>query len=76
MSTVRVRAVVDRFEGDQAVLLIGDHHTRSAVWPRAFLPSDASTGAVLDVAIEIDAEETADATEQIRRLLKDLGSSG
>lgn len=75
MSFVRVRAVVDRFEGDQAVLLLGDREAASVIWPRAFLPEEASDGAVLEVTLEIDSEETADAAEQIRRLLKDLGES-
>jgi hypothetical protein len=73
--SVRVRAFVDRFEGDQAVLLIGDERSEAVVWPRAFLPSDATVGDVLEVTVETDAEETADRSRAIRRLLSDLGDS-
>ncbi len=75
MSAVRVRAVVDRFEGDHAVLLLGNRETASVIWPRALLPADVGAGVVLEVTLEIDSEETADAAEQIRRLLKDLEES-
>ena len=75
MSAVRVRAFLDRFEGDQAVLLLGDKESEAVVWPRAFLPSDAAEGTVLEVTVETDAEETADTSRQIRRLLDDLGDS-
>jgi hypothetical protein len=72
---MRVRAFVDRFEGDQAVLLLGDKESEAVVWPRAFLPLDAAEGAVLEVTVETDAEETADASDKIRRLLDDFGDS-
>lgn len=75
MSTVRVRAFVDRFEGDHAVLLLGDSQSRAVTWPRAFLPDDASQGTVLEVIVATDAEETADMSAQIRNLLKDLHDS-
>ena len=73
MSTVRIRAFVDRFEGDRAVLLLGDEESEAVVWPRAFLPPDAAEGAVLEVSMEVDAEGSADASQTIRRLLNDLG---
>ncbi len=76
MSTVRVRAFVDRFEGDQAILLLGDDQSRTAAWPSALLPEDAGAGTVLEVVLTTDAEETADMTAQIRDLLRELGGSG
>lgn len=75
MSAVRVRAFVDRFEGDRAVLLLGDRESESVVWPRVLLPPDATEGAVLEVSIEVDAEGSADASQAVRRLLNDLGDS-
>jgi len=75
MSTVRVRASVDRFEEDQAVLLLGEHGSESGAWPRSLLPDDAVEGTVLEVTLETDAEESADAAGEIRRLLSDLADS-
>lgn len=75
MSVVRVRAFVDRFEGDKAVLILGDDESQAVIWPRSLLPSDARQGDALAVTIEVDAEETADRSREIRRLLSDLGDS-
>ena len=73
MSAVRVRAFVDRFEGDRAVLLLGDRESEAVVWPRAFLPPDAAEGTVIEMTVETDVDETADASQKIRRMLNDLG---
>lgn len=75
MSTVRVRAFVDRFEDGQTVLLLGDDQSLSVTWPRTLLPDDAGEGTVLEVIIATDVEETADMSAQIRDLLRDLGGS-
>jgi len=72
VSSKRVRALLDRFEGDKAVLLLGEKESQTVVWPRAFLPPDAVQGMVLEVIVETDPEAAADMTDEIRRLLDDL----
>jgi hypothetical protein len=69
---MRVRAVLDRFEEDKAVLLVGDAEC-SVTWPRTFLPAEASEGDILWLALSIDTEATraarAEAEEMLRQLL-------
>ncbi len=69
---MRIRAVLDRFEGDKAVLLAGDEEV-SVVWPRSLLPAGTDEGDVLWVALSVDEQATragkAAATELLRQLL-------
>lgn len=72
-------AVIDRFEGDTAVLMVGEAETKLDV-PRASLPKRAKEGDWLKVEIaggkvvsaEIDAEETAKRRERIMGLMDKL----
>jgi hypothetical protein len=68
---MRVRAVVDRFEGDKAVLLLGEEE-RAAAWPRSALPAGAREGDVLWVELSIDAAATRAAKEEAEALLRQL----
>jgi hypothetical protein len=67
------KAVVDRFEDDKVVLLVGDEEV-AAVWPRKFLPMEAREGDILSLNISTDPEATraakAEAEELMRKLLK------
>ncbi|HWQ61413.1 MAG TPA: DUF3006 domain-containing protein [Negativicutes bacterium] len=69
---MRIRAVLDRFEGDKAVLLVGDAEA-SVVWPRALLPDGAKEGDVLWLDLNVDEQATraakAEADELLRQLL-------
>ena len=64
---MQVKAVIDRFEGDRAVLLIGEGET-AVNWPRQLLP-DATEGDVLTVTINVDAAATRQAREEAASLL-------
>jgi len=66
-----VRAVIDRFEGDLAVVLVGDEEYRLDV-PRRFLPRGAREGDVLVLRWEIDRRETDARRERIARLIDEL----
>ena len=61
-------AYLDRFEGDLAVLLLGDA-MRKVNFPRAFLPSDVGEGDYLKISIERDADATAAAEDEAFALL-------
>jgi hypothetical protein len=73
------KAVIDRFEEDKAVLLLGDESTPLVVARKA-LPKKAREGTWLQVEIAdgrllsaaIDAEETARAKERIAAKLAAL----
>lgn len=68
---MKVTAVIDRFEGDKAVLLLADE-TKQVVFPRICLPSDAKEGDYLAVTIEIDEKRTREAEKEAEDLLAEL----
>lgn len=64
-----IKAVIDRFEGNKAILLFDDTEDQ-VVWPKDKLPEPAAEGDVLTVQIEIDAEATAIARKEAAALLQ------
>ena len=65
-----ISAYLDRFEGNCAVLLLGDAMEK-VNFPRAFLPPDASEGDYLTLCVERDAAATEAAEDAALDLLKD-----
>ena len=68
---MKIIAVVDRFEGDKAILLLADE-TKQTAFPRACLPSETKEGDYLTIAIEIDEERTEQAQAEADSLLAEL----
>jgi hypothetical protein len=68
---MKVKAVIDRFEGNKAVLLVGEEENQ-AVWLRKFLPSDVEEGDILQVNWQIDHEATAAAKAEAESLLQQV----
>lgn len=68
---MKTEAVIDRFEGDKAVLMI-EHDSKKAVVPRECLPSDAEEGDYLTVTIAVDEEKTRLARQEAERLFADI----
>jgi hypothetical protein len=74
-----MKAVIDRFEGNLAVLLVGDEEKKMEV-PRKSLPKGAREGHWLQLEMEgdsiknvaIDKEETARAKQRIAEKLERL----
>ena len=64
-------AVVDRFEEDKAVLLVGKDE-RQVVFPAAELPEGLSEGDYIRMEIAYDAKATKAAMEESARLLDEL----
>ena len=65
------KAVIDRFEGSKAVLLVGEAE-KEIVWPQDQLPENAQEGDVLQLAFEIDLAATAAAKAEAQKLLQEL----
>ena len=74
-----IKAVIDRFEGKQAVLFVGEEN-RPLIVPRKSLPKGAREGVWLQLEIageqivsaKIDAEETERARQRIAEKLERL----
>jgi hypothetical protein len=76
---MKTKAVIDRFEGDKAVLLVGDEQDRLVVL-KNFLPKGVKEGDWLKVDAEddrilsatIDKDETAAVKKRISEKLEQL----
>ncbi|HWR39383.1 MAG TPA: DUF3006 domain-containing protein [Patescibacteria group bacterium] len=64
---MQVRMVIDRFEGEYAVL-VAEETVPAVNWPRALLP-DATEGDVLQIDIAVDVAATRQAREEAATLL-------
>jgi hypothetical protein len=66
-----ITATIDRFEGDVAVLLVGEEETPINV-RRSELPPEANQGDVLLLEATIDQEETERRREDVRAKIERL----
>lgn len=66
-----MRAVVDKFEGEYAVLLFGDDEIK-VDFPKVLLPEGTREGSWLKVSFKLDQEGTMRQEEKITKLLDKL----
>lgn len=66
-----MKAVIDRFEGDFAVLLFGDEEIK-VDFHRSLLPQGAKEGSWLTISLELDLEGEQKQREKISEQLKRL----
>jgi hypothetical protein len=71
MKTVKVIAVLDRFEGEKAILLLGDD-SKHAMWPREALPEGSSEGQIFSFTIEVDKMATELARREVEELMREI----
>ena len=64
-------AVIDRFEADKAILLVGEEE-KKVVFPADELPVGLSEGDYIRWEISFDEERTKEAREEAAALLRDL----
>ena len=72
---MKAKLVIDRFEGEKAVLLAGDEEA-TVVWPRSLLPAGAAEGNILSLDLTIDPAATELAKNEALELLKKLENKG
>ena len=63
-----ISAYIDRFEGDLAVLLLGDA-LKKVNFPREFLPAEVSEGDYIKMNISLDEDANNDAADEAWNLL-------
>ncbi len=68
---MHVKAVIDRFEGPKAILLVGDEEIQ-VVWPRETLPDGSGEGDILILDLMVDKAATRQARSEADNLLKQL----
>ena len=65
-----IKATIDRFEADKAVLLTADKET--IIWPRKSLPKNVQEGTVLRIAVTFDSEEEGADKELAKDILNEI----
>lgn len=65
-----ISAYVDRFEGEKAVLLLGDEMTK-VNFPQKYLPPEVGEGEYVKIEISPDMEMNERAEDEALSLLKD-----
>lgn len=66
-----MKAVIDRFEGDYAVVLFGEEEIKADIHKK-LLPAGAREGSLLNVSFELDEDGTKKQQEKIKDLLDKL----
>lgn len=66
-----VKAVIDRVEGDYAIILLGDEE-QAVNFPLKFMPCGAKEGDCLKIKIDMDQEETTIRNRRIKTLMQEL----
>ena len=64
-------AVIDRFEGENVVLLVGKNE-QQVIFPTSELPKDLNEGDYLRMNISYDAEATKNAINESKSLLNKI----
>lgn len=62
--------IIDRFEGDWAIVEMENRHTFNL--PRFVLPPSSKAGDVISIQVSIDLELTKERTENSTRMLNNL----
>jgi hypothetical protein len=65
-----ISAYIDRFEEDQAVLLLGED-MKQVDFPRSYFPDDLHEGDYITIDIQFDKETTEKAEAEAQALLED-----
>lgn len=65
-----ISAYIDRYEGELAVLLLGDN-MKKVNFPKEFLPAEAGEGDYVKIDITLDEEANDEAEEEALELLRD-----
>lgn len=65
-----ISAYIDRYEGNVAVLLLGDE-MKQLNFPKEYLPADVSEGDYITIDIALDKEANEQAEAEALELLKD-----
>jgi hypothetical protein len=66
-----MKAVIDRFEGELAVLLLGDEGTKLNI-PISQLPDGCKEGDILNMSFERDVVGTEQTKERVSNLMEKL----
>lgn len=64
--------MIDRFEGEYAVILIGSEQEEKLELPRRFLPEDAEESDIVSFSISAKKNRTAKAKQDVAKMIENL----
>ena len=67
----KFKAVVDRIEGDKAVLLLGEEEQESVDFPKEFLP-EVKESDILSIKVKVQSRKTKEAKEKVSKMIEKL----
>jgi len=70
-----LKAVIDRFEGDYAIVLFGEDEIKVDI-PKVLLPEGSKEGSWLNIKFELDVEGEMKQRERIEKKLERLKRKG
>lgn len=70
---MNVKLIIDRFEGDKAVLKADDGD--SIIWPKDKLPAGAKEGVILNFNVKSDSEAEKEKREIAKEMLNEIMSA-
>lgn len=68
---IKIKALVDRMEGDKAVVLFGEEEQESVAIPKIFLP-DVKESDILTVKIKLQSRKTKEAKAKVQGMIDKL----
>jgi hypothetical protein len=72
MNKRSIRGVVDRFEGDHAVMYIENAEGETFDLPRSILPEAVKEGTIVDISIKAKQNKTQEAKKAVQEMINKL----
>jgi len=69
---IKIRALIDRFEGNVGVLLLGEEEQESVDFPKSFLPAGSKEGDILKIKITTESRRTKEAKQKVAEMIEKL----
>ncbi|OGC07174.1 hypothetical protein A2230_06540 [candidate division WOR-1 bacterium RIFOXYA2_FULL_36_21] len=69
---IKFKALIDRIEGDKAVVLLGEEDEATVYFPIQFLPQSIKEGDILNFKIAVKSRKTKEAKDKIREMIEKL----
>ena len=69
---IKFKALIDRIEGDKAVVLLGEEDEATVYFPIQFLPQSIKEGDILNFKIAVKSRKTKEAKDKIREIIEKL----
>jgi hypothetical protein len=71
MGIEKIIAILDRYEGDTAILLVGPE-SKKVLWPREYLPRECKEGQVFSISMVADYLATELARREVEELMREI----